>query len=109
MPMTTLSTDKVVAILELADADAEARHDWEDGFIPDDLDAHWARAVAVLHEPERSDLLLISLMNAGLVEGELMRVEPAGAQHRSSRLYAYAGLTDEGRAFAIQHGWVDRD
>mgnify|MGYP001451517504 CR=1 FL=1 len=52
---------------------------------------------------------LARLVDAGLVEGELMRVEPAGAQHRSSRVYAYAGLTDEGRAFAIQHGWVDRD
>lgn len=99
--MTKLSTDKVVAILELADADAEARHDWEDGFVPDDLDANWARAVAVLDEPERSDLLLISLMNAGLVEGALVRLAPAQARHRSSRLYAYAGLTDEGRALAI--------
>lgn len=103
--------DKLAAAMELCDADAEARHDLEDGFVPESLAEQWDRAIATLPSPEHADVLLIAMMNADLIEAKPVVSVPdrEGSATRTCVVYAYAGLTDAGRQLAVEHGWTDTD
>jgi hypothetical protein len=109
--MSIRFTEKLDALMVLCDADAEHRHDIEDGFVPETPMADWQRAVATLPSEEHADLLLIALMNSGLVEANpvVKDTVSAGTTIRTALVYEYVGVTNEGRALAVEHGWVDTD
>jgi hypothetical protein len=102
---------KVDAVRALRDAEAYALRDVADGIEPENTDRQWLYAEAVMSEPEHSQLLLISLMNAGLVRAVRADCLPAGHPwHRDQPpcpIYRYDGLTDAGRRFADDHGWTE--
>ena len=102
-------SDKLAALMQLRDAEIEAEHDIEDGFEPEALHEQWERAVSTLDQPHRESLLLIALMSSGFAVGESVGSRSGLSDAHGCQLYAYAGLTEAGRAVALAHGWADTD